>query len=111
MSNPEIVNPQAVIIKRRSSELGSLLASRHNPDLVSQFVQFSLGVASYDRLFGEEVDMVKLMQSGARIAASNLDFDSAEQLAADLLADEELCSEILVTHFQLVARGEQPPAD
>jgi len=106
MSSPDFVNPQVEIIKEKASELGERVADRHDPDLVSQFVQFSLGVSSLNRLFGETVDITMVMRSGANLAASNLYPDTREQVASVLLGDEELCQEILVTELELIARGD-----
>lgn len=108
MSSEEINHPQIGIIKSRARELGERMSDKHDPDVVSQFVQFSLGVSSLNRLSGNENDFVQVMRSGAKLAARNLFPETTDHVVEELLRDEELCSEIIETELVLRSRALGP---
>ncbi len=89
-------------IKEKAREVSAAFASRHNPEIVNNFVQISLGAASLQSLFGEEVDMPLNIRWGAKLSSQG-----NQQRAETIQRDEELCMRVLVAEQELRARGQR----
>lgn len=93
---------QIMKIKNKGHELGETFRDRHDPTLVDEFVQFSLGVASLMREAEVEVDVLSIMRTSSRIAASN-QHPRQPGAAEALQQDEELCGLVIQADMELLS--------